>query len=389
MQVLLETLLIQILGMLYLIWRGGQALPQGWWRKSLRAVLLADLLFVFIVVLLRHQLSSALLAFSIVFVCSWAFVLIYIVPFVLLINGGRKLYKHITGRSLREVMGQRRYQQAKWGLFLVSIALSALILTYGYKQAATPHIVEHEIALSKPLGGDREHLRVLFVADMHFGEAIRRPFAERLLAIYQQTKPDLMLVGGDMFDYSADLAYLDSIPEIMQQITPPLGSYYVLGNHEYRSDMAKKKAWVALVGGILLVDSIATPGGIITIIGRDDYTQEETRAPLSTLIEQIPEASRHLPRILLEHQPRQLDRLEGQGLDLALYGHTHDGQIFPFSLMVRAYYPIAHGLTEEYGPSVYVSSGYGAAGPAMRLFTDSEVVVFDLYNASREAITEP
>ncbi len=61
MHVLLYTLFIQLIGILYLVWRGGQAVPSGWWRRSLRGVLLADLLFVLVVVLLRHQLSSALL----------------------------------------------------------------------------------------------------------------------------------------------------------------------------------------------------------------------------------------------------------------------------------------------------------------------------------------
>ena len=103
--------------------------------------------------------------------------------------------------------------------------------------------------------------------------------------------------------------------------------------------MAKKKAWIKLVGGTLLVDSIATPGGAVTLIGRDDYTQRG-RATLSELIGQIPQESQQLPRILFEHQPRQLDSLASNGIDLALYGHTHDGQIFPFTLLVRAYYPI-------------------------------------------------
>ncbi len=109
MHVLLYTLFIQLVGVLYLVWRGGQAVPRGWWRRSLRGLLLADLLFVLVVVLLRHQLSSALLTFSIVFVCSWAFVLLYIVPLALLLNGGRLLYKRITGQTLRARLGDMEY----------------------------------------------------------------------------------------------------------------------------------------------------------------------------------------------------------------------------------------------------------------------------------------
>jgi predicted MPP superfamily phosphohydrolase len=61
-----------------------------------------------------------------------------------------------------------------------------------------------------------------------------------------------------------------------------------------------------------------------------------------------------------------------------LSGHTHQGQIFPFGLIVRLVYPRFCGLHRIGGSSLYVTSGTGQWGPPMRLFTRAEIVRFTL-----------
>lgn len=385
MKVLFDSLFIQLLATPYIAWRGGQLLPRGGWRLAFRGILLLQLLYVAIAVLLRHSLPSEILSPTIAVTCSWFLLLLYLVPFAMLINGGRRLFERIKHRSVREMIGDHAYRRCKTGILIFSIAGSVALLTYGYHNAATPQIVHREIMLSKPLGRGLKRVRVMFVSDLHFGETIGRPFAERLLSLYREHQPDIFLVGGDVFDYSADLAYTDGIPDIIRQINPPLGSFYIYGNHEYRGDIRKKADWIRLVGGTLLVDSVASPHGVLTIIGRDDYTHRNTRASLDLLSDQITSETASLPRILLDHQPHHLDSVAHHGIDLALFGHTHDGQIFPFSLVVRASFEKAHGFIEKGETKIYVSSGYGAAGPAIRFFTDSEIVLLDLVSPPSES----
>ena len=82
--------------------------------------------------------------------------------------------------------------------------------------------------------------------------------------------------------------------------------------------------------------------------------------------------------LLLKHQPVVL---KGSPLlfDLQLSGHTHKGQIFPFTLLTRLSFTFNSGryqLTD--GAILYVSRGSGTWGPPMRLMAPPEITIIDL-----------
>jgi hypothetical protein len=71
-------------------------------------------------------------------------------------------------------------------------------------------------------------------------------------------------------------------------------------------------------------------------------------------------------------------------MDLQLTGHTHRGQIFPFTLAVIAAYEYAHGLVMiDEDTALYTSRGTGTWGPPMRVFNPPEIAVIDLVRSDR------
>ena len=65
--------------------------------------------------------------------------------------------------------------------------------------------------------------------------------------------------------------------------------------------------------------------------------------------------------------------------DLVLSGHTHAGQVFPFGALVILQQGFLYGLYELTSKNkLYVSSGAGFWGPAMRFLAPSEIVCMDL-----------
>ena len=68
---------------------------------------------------------------------------------------------------------------------------------------------------------------------------------------------------------------------------------------------------------------------------------------------------KNLPLILLDHQPFQLEDAVNNNIALMLSGHTHDGQIWPLSLIVCSMYEVAHGYKLKGNSHFYVSSGLG------------------------------
>lgn len=82
--------------------------------------------------------------------------------------------------------------------------------------------------------------------------------------------------------------------------------------------------------------------------------------------------------LILKHRPLVESESLGR-FDLQLSGHTHGGQIFPFSLITEIFYDNQSGLaTLDKGSLLYVSRGAGTWGPPMRLLAAPHVTVIEL-----------
>ena len=84
------------------------------------------------------------------------------------------------------------------------------------------------------------------------------------------------------------------------------------------------------------------------------------------------------PVVLLAHQPRIIQEASEAGVDLVLSGHTHGGQIWPFSYLVYLQQPYVRGLKRRGDTYLYLSSGTGFWGPPMRLGTTAEIALITL-----------
>ena len=76
----------------------------------------------------------------------------------------------------------------------------------------------------------------------------------------------------------------------------------------------------------------------------------------------------------MDHQPRDLGEAERAGGDLQFSGHTHGGQIWPVTWVVRFIYENAYGYSRRGGLQVYVTSGLGLWGVPARIGSRSEIV---------------
>jgi predicted MPP superfamily phosphohydrolase len=61
-----------------------------------------------------------------------------------------------------------------------------------------------------------------------------------------------------------------------------------------------------------------------------------------------------------------------------LSGHTHNGQIIPFNLIVSRVFDRIKGMYYLGQTRLYVSQGTGTWGPVMRVGTGSEITLFEL-----------
>ncbi|MBT7370546.1 MAG: metallophosphoesterase, partial [Gammaproteobacteria bacterium] len=87
--------------------------------------------------------------------------------------------------------------------------------------------------------------------------------------------------------------------------------------------------------------------------------------------------------VLMYHRPHGFEAAARKGIDLMLSGHTHNGQIFPFHLVVKSAFDRVAGLYELGQSRLYVSQGTGTWGPVMRVGTRAEITLFE-YEGSRD-----
>ena len=85
-----------------------------------------------------------------------------------------------------------------------------------------------------------------------------------------------------------------------------------------------------------------------------------------------------LPKIFLCHQPKDYKFGLDSNSSLALFGHTHGGQIFPFHFLVKLVQPFLKGLHYKNDMPIYVNSGIGTWGIKYRFFSQAEITIIEL-----------
>lgn len=112
----------------------------------------------------------------------------------------------------------------------------------------------------------------------------------------------------------------------------------------------------------------------VLLVGRSDAT-DPRRPAAADLVANIKTDKQVL---FLEHSPEVLEEIKGLPVDLHLSVHTHGGQIFPLTVLLKWFRPLVYGLKEVDGTQFMVTSGYGIGAVPFRLGTRSEVWIIDL-----------
>ena len=209
------------------------------------------------------------------------------------------------------------------------------------------------------------------VSDTHLGHVRTYGFSRRIVTRLQRLQPDVVFIAGDLYDGTK--ADLDRLVAPWKELSTPFGAYFVTGNHEEFSDPAKYLQAVKRSGVCVLNNEKVTIDGlqIIGVHYRDSSNPERLGSILRGA-----GLDRGRASILLTHAPHGLPIAEEQGISLQLSGHTHGGQLFPFTWIAsRLYRQYTYGLKQFGKMTVYTSSGAGTWGPPMRVGTKSEIVL--------------
>lgn len=362
---IIPMLAIWLLMIVYTVTRGSQAFTQvPAIRWTYVCILILGFISFFIGMLLDKSLPHALakpvsfLGYSVLIFSAYMFFAFLFVDIIRVANH----FFHFTPNI----------EKFRFWASLIAVSLVTVTMIIGHIRFNHPQVVHLNVESSKPL--QNKSLKIVAVSDVHIGTSIDKSRLAKYVALINAQQPDLVLLAGDLVDRAIKPVIDQRMDEELRQIVAPLGVYAIYGNHEhYGEDKVKTADFYRKSNITVLHDSTALVRDEIYIVGRKDRT-DSNRAPLETYTAVLDSVK---PRILLDHQPYNLQDAENNLIDLQLSGHTHNGQMYPGNLIVKKIFEQGYGYLKKGDTHYYVSSGLGLWGPQYRIGTQSELVVID------------
>ncbi len=260
-------------------------------------------------------------------------------------------------------------------LFLLPLVAALLIAGYGFyeaRQIRTEAIEIRSAKIPKEVG----KIRIVQISDVHVGVMVRGERLAEMLRKVREAAPDLLVSTGDLVDGQPN-SMAEAIVQF-EEIRPRYGKFAVTGNHEFYAGLDHSMDFMNKAGFTVLRGDVATVGGAIDLAGVDDPTVRRfgPRGGLSD--REVLSRGGGRFTILLKHQPLvEKDALGA--FDLQLSGHTHRGQIFPFSLITSRFFSFHSGnYSLANGALLHVSRGTGTWGPPIRFLSPPQITVIDL-----------
>jgi len=260
------------------------------------------------------------------------------------------------------------FGQSQVAFFFFGLALVATL--YGLVNAATLRINRITVKLPGLPASWRGRVAAL-VTDTHLGHIKGRSFITRIVATLRQLHVDVLFISGDMFDGTHVDAQRLAAP--WRQLTPKFGSYFVTGNHDEFSQAAHYLDAIRDSGIRVLHNETVDLDGlqVLGVAYHDSANPERFHSILANA-----DLDRTRASVLLSHVPHSLPIPEERGISLQLSGHTHGGQIFPFTWFTSRIFGVyTYGLKRFGELLVYTSSGAGTWGPPLRVCTAPEIVL--------------
>jgi len=249
------------------------------------------------------------------------------------------------------------------------------IIIYGWFEAKEIRVETITLKTEK-LPAHINNLRIVQISDMHLSIINNVGFTQQVVNIIKRLKPDILVSTGDLIE--SGLRQDKQVAAILGEAKAQYGKYAITGNHEFHTGIIRAVDFTEKAGFRMLRNEGTTAGGFVNIVGIDDNSERQSGYKVSIPEEEIlKKFSENGLTILLKHQPRIGEKSTGM-FNLQLSGHTHRGQIFPFSLITSLFFSFHDGLFEVGKKSyLYVSRGTGTWGPPIRFLSPPEITVID------------
>ena len=234
-------------------------------------------------------------------------------------------------------------------------------------------------------------ITLALITDLHnclYGEG-----QGQLLQKIAEAQPDILLLGGDIFD---DAYINDNGRTLVEGLAGTYRTYYVSGNHEWWSGRMHEFFSFLEAAGVSVLrgtsDLVEINGSWLTIGGVDDPEVNSHDKTYMGFEEQLEAVASYAKEgnfnLLLAHRPELARQYFSHNFDLVLAGHSHGGQL-RIPLLLNGLYAPNQGLFPNLAGGCYVigkgnlivSRGLSKENTILpRIFNRPELVFISLSN---------
>jgi len=264
------------------------------------------------------------------------------------------------------------------------ILLLALLAFWGFFIEPNRLIVREESIQIDNWPRELDGLKIAVISDIHAGGSFIND--KKLHTIVDRTNalhPELIVILGDYMSsngWTSHRVEPEVVGAALKNFNAPLGTYSVLGNHDWWYSGRKVRTGLEQNGIKVLDDEVLqinARGVSLWLVGLADLWTRPQR--IEQTIAKVPEGQ---PMIALTHNPDIFPNVP-ERVPLLLAGHTHGGQVrFPLigSVVESSVYGERYerGHVFENNHHLFVTTGIGTSIMPVRFGVTPEIVLLTL-----------
>ena len=261
-------------------------------------------------------------------------------------------------------------------------------IIYDYNTVEVRNVEYQKNNLPKELDG----FKIAFISDVQADRYTDEKRLKRYVDKINDSKPDLVLVAGDVITSTPD--YIENAGKYLGMIKSKYGTYSCVGDHDnwaYRQDYERS---LREVSGALNHYNVEMPDNELRYfeidssrIGVTFITNTYVSEISETTLQNITSSNKAEFKIFLTHQPQDflINSAVKNNYNLFLAGHTHGGQItlvFPFVQLTPTLIETRYIKGDFYFNDMLaiVCGGLGMSLAPVRYNSTPEIVLITLKN---------
>lgn len=241
-----------------------------------------------------------------------------------------------------------------------------IIIVYAFTIGVKFTFKRDYVITTKKLSNKYDNFKILHFSDLHYGSTVKKHDLKNLVKKINETNADIVIFTGDLIDkrYNINDENTDYIKKELSKIEADYGKYYTEGEEDDNDS-----------------NNILNISGFVNLSSNEQLIYKDNENYILLINDNSKEYFENHDdnsyKILVTHNPDDFKSLKKYNYDMALCGHTHNGQINIYgirNLFINTKYKKSY---QKIGNTkLYINPGIGTSKINARLFNHPTINLY-------------